>query len=148
MVGMTRSMGAEAGVFVPDGVVAVTDTSYEVPGARPFMGQFVGFAHVTVMGAPPPLGTAVKVYDENGPPALGGFAESRAVEAVVAMVEVITGALHQVMRRRWSISFRTSDLVAGTASKTTHPAGGVTNGSELEAVLVLPAWFLVVTVTS
>ena len=91
--GIVRSMGAEAGVLAPEAVVATTETSYDTPGARPFMGQFVGEGQVTVTGMPPPFGTAVKVKEENGPPAFGGDAVRLAVFDDVGMVEVINGPL-------------------------------------------------------
>ena len=54
-------MGADADVVRPEAVVAVAVTSYVVPGARPVRTQSYGTEHVTEMGAPPPMGVAVKV---------------------------------------------------------------------------------------
>ena len=54
--------GADGGVGWPDAVVAVAVTSYVVPGARPVSLQSYGTLHVTVMGVPPPMGVAVRVY--------------------------------------------------------------------------------------
>ena len=54
-------MGAEAAVGWLPAPVLVTVTSYDVPGARPARLQFEAEEHVTVMGAPPPIGVAVIV---------------------------------------------------------------------------------------
>ena len=54
--------GADGRVGWPDAVVAVAVTSYVVPGARPVSVQSYGTVHVTVMGVPPPMGVAVRVY--------------------------------------------------------------------------------------
>ena len=60
-VGILSLISADAGLRVLEVDLATTDTSYVVPGNRPPMAQLVGVAHVTVTGAPPPCGTAVKV---------------------------------------------------------------------------------------
>ena len=63
--------GADGGVGWPDAVVAVAVTSYVVPGARPVSLQSYGTLHVTVMGVPPPMGVAVRVYGPLTPDANG-----------------------------------------------------------------------------
>lgn len=59
------------------------------------MGQFAGEGQVTVMGTPPPFGTAVKVKEENGPPFFGGDAVRLAVFDEVGVVEAIVGPLRR-----------------------------------------------------
>ena len=54
-------LGADGGVGLPDALVAVAETAYDVPGERPVSTQSLGTAHAIVMGLPPPMGAAVKV---------------------------------------------------------------------------------------
>lgn len=58
---MTMGRDAEGGVSAPAAVVPATVTSYAMPDVSPGIGQFLGAGHVTVIGAPPPTGVAVKV---------------------------------------------------------------------------------------
>ena len=59
--GVTTVPAGEGGVGLPvDASVPVADTVYAMPGVRPVRAQ-VGEAHVAVTGAPPPMGTAVRV---------------------------------------------------------------------------------------
>ena len=58
---MAICIGADEGVVVPAAVVAATVTSYTAPGVSPGIGQFFMVGQVTVIGAPPPTGVAVKV---------------------------------------------------------------------------------------
>ena len=55
-------LGADGGVGLPDGPVAVAVIAYDEPGERPVMTQSMGTEHVTLMGLPPPMGSAVRVY--------------------------------------------------------------------------------------
>lgn len=98
--GMVRRRGADAGVAVPTAVLATTATSYVAPGDRPFIGQLIGDGQVTVTGALPPVGTAVKVKEENGPPSFGGDAVRLAVLGEVGLAEAITGALQGMWQER------------------------------------------------
>ena len=60
-LGVTTVPAGEGGVGLPvEASVPVAATAYAIPGVRPVMEQ-VGEAHVAVTGAPPPLGTAVRV---------------------------------------------------------------------------------------
>ena len=58
--GVVTVWGGDAGVGALLGPVPVAVTSYVVPGASPVRVQS-GVAQVTVMGEPPPTGTAVTV---------------------------------------------------------------------------------------
>ena len=59
--GVVMVLGADGGVGLPDGPVAVAVMAYEVPGERPFNTQSIGTEQVTVMGLPTPMGAAVRV---------------------------------------------------------------------------------------
>ena len=146
--GIVRSRGAEAGVTTPETVVAVTDTSYDVPGARPCRGQFAGDGQVTVMGTPPPFGTAVKVKEENGPPAFGGDAVRLAVFDEVGVVDAIAGPLQCIVLESLDTKYLRNVLYIGAGSYCTDPAGGVTIGSALDGRLAFPDRSIAVTVTS
>jgi len=69
--GVVSVVGADAGVGWPEAAVAVAVTAYVVPGARPVRTQSYGTAHVTVMGVPPPIGVAVRVYGPVTPEEVG-----------------------------------------------------------------------------
>ena len=146
--GIVRSRGADAGVTAPETVVATTETSYEAPGARPFMGQFVGEEQVTVTGTPPPFGTAVKVKEENGPPFFGGDAVRLAVFDEVGVVEAITGPLQCIVLESSETKCLGNAPGIGAGRCCTDPAGGVTSGSALDGKLAFPDPSFAVTVTS
>ena len=62
-------VGAETGVVRPEAVEAVAITSYVVPGARPVRLQSYGTGQVSMIGCPPPIEVAARVY---GPVIPGG----------------------------------------------------------------------------